>query len=64
LLIGETIANCWPFDLTLEAYIKKQIPGADQNGRLTNDFITLINYVFFTADFLEIDSFYFNDLIF
>jgi hypothetical protein len=52
-----------PFDMTLEAYTTKQIPGADQNGRLTDDFIALIEYVFLTVDFLEVDSFYFHDLI-
>ena len=34
-----------PFNTTFDAYTKKDT-GADQNGRLTEDFITLIKYGF------------------
>lgn len=40
-----------PFDMTLATYSQKNSIGCDQNGRLTEEFVTLIRYVFFTAIF-------------
>lgn len=45
--INSTFLALQPFDTTFATYLKKDGPGADENGRFTIDFIILTRYNYY-----------------